>query len=358
MNATEKQSSIESQAIYAAFIGGGIGFVVSVLLFWGGDISLFSRGVSLGFVGSILGGIIALVTYLIASSRGVKKSPDVSWWKYIDENLTPWSLAVVHGLLIFLSYALMFYIVSQSFKDAEIDIWSASTLVALTSGFAAYIVYLSATSMTAVRVSMLLAMFLISGTFISMLTSSDPHWWYKHFSSLGAGGGVSGYAFNATLIVAGLVIIALTRYITDDFNKLKHSGAISQKSKINILQILLTGIGIMLAFVGLFVYDQFPLLHNTSAGGMAIMFLAIVLLLPVLTPGFANAFFIASYSLLAVLLVCFWLGSSVHYLNLTMFELLAAAIIFTWLVIFVRYVAAMLNDQQVTSVTLSKGEKK
>lgn len=339
------QSSTESRAIYAAFLGGGLGFLIGLVSFWGHDVSLFERGISLGFVGSILGGVTALITFLIVTILDDKMPIAGQGWQRLKDMLSMGALALVHGLLIFLSYAMMFYVIKQSFRDATIDVWAASVILALSTGFAAYIVYLSAASMTAVRVSMLLALFLVSGALISMLTSSDPHWWYKHFSSLGAGSGVSGYAFNATLIIAGLVIVALTHYISEDFNRLKHSGTISQRSKVGILQGLLTGVGLMLAFVGMFVYDQFPLIHNSSAGGMAVMFLAIVTLLPVLTPGFTRAFFVASYALLAVLAVCYWLASNVHYLNLTMFELISASVIFIWVVIFVRHLAAMLDDE-------------
>lgn len=339
------QSSIESRAIYAAFMGGGLGFVVGLPLFWGNNISLFERGLSLGFVSTILGSVIALVTYLIAAARKDSRRPQASRWHYVKGHISTYALALVHGLLVFLVYALLFYIVSESFIDARIDHWSASTLLALSAGFVSYIVYLSAVTMTSVRVSMLLALFLLSGTFISMMTAGNPHWWDMHFSSLGAGGGVSGYAFNATLIVAGLVIVALSRYIAEDFKKLQHEGQISTQAKVGILQGFLTGIGLALAGVGLFVYDEFPTIHNSSAGGMAFLFLGIVLMLPFLTPGFAKAFFVASYSLLAALLFSVWLFIAAHYLNLTVFELLAAAIIFTWLVVFVRHVAAMLSDE-------------
>jgi len=351
----KSQSTVESHAIYAAFIGGILGFAVGLLVFWSGDVSLFTRGISLGFVGSILGGIVALVTFLIVTATHSEKHSKQSWWAYVKGHVSTWSLGLVHGLLAFIIYALMFYVVNESFLDAHIDVWSASLLLALSTGFAAYAVYLSASTMNAVRVSILLALFLISGTFISMLTAGNPHWWNDHFSSLGAGGGVSGYAFNATLIIAGLVIVALSRYITEDFKKLKQQGQISQKAKVGILQALLVGIGIALAFVGLFVYNEFPAMHNTSAGGMAILFLAIVILLPFITPGFTAAFFIASYSLLVALFVSVWLFIAAHYFNLTVFELVAAAIIFTWVVVFVRHVAAMLSDEMTAKV--SEGKK-
>ncbi len=341
----DKQSSIESRAIYAALVGGGIGFVMGLPFFWSDNVSLFERGISLGFLGSVLGGLVAFIAHLVVAARQDTSRPAALRWQYIKGHISTWSLALVQGLLVFLTYALLFYVVAESFKGAHIDRWAASSLLALSTGFAAYVVYLSASTMTAVRVSMLLALFLLSGTFISMMTAGNPHWWDMHFSSLGAGGGVSGYAFNATLIIAGLVIVALARYIAEDFKKLQHEGQVSQQVKVGTLQMLLSGIGIALAFVGLFVYDEFPMLHNVGAAGMAFLFLGIVVLLPLLAPGFTKAFFVASYGLLAALLVSVWLYMRVGYFNLTVFELVAAAIIFTWLVVFVRHLAALLDDE-------------
>jgi hypothetical membrane protein len=347
------ESSRESRAIYAAYISGILGFLVGLLCFWNKDVTLFEKGMSLGFVGSILGGVIAFVTFLIVMARQGDNLEATSWWGYVKGQASNWSLGLVHGFLVFMSYALMFYVVAQSFIGAHIDMWAASFIIALSTGFAGYLVYLSAATMNSVRVSILTALFLASGTFLSMLTASNPYWWDDHFSSLGAGGGVSGYAFNLTLIIAGLVIVALSRYITSDFGKLRQEGRVSQKAKVGILQALLVGIGIALAFVGLFVYDEFPTIHNVSAGGMAILFLAIVVLLPFITPGFTLAFFAASYSLLLALFVSVWLFMGIHYMNLTVFELVAAAIIFTWVVVFVRHVAALLND---TALAAKKGK--
>ena len=243
-------------------------------------------------------------------------------------------------------YALLFYIVGQSFIGAKLDVWSSSVLTALAAGFACYVTYLSAKQMNAVRVSVLLAAFLLSGTFISMLTASNPHWWYYHFISLGANGGISAYAFNATLIIAGLVVVALSKYITNDFVKLYDKDTAINKARRIIFQTLLSGIGIAFALVGAFVYDAFPLIHNTAAGGMAVLFLLIIVPLPWLMPKFHRAYYLASYLLLAALVVSVWLFASVKYFNLTVFELVAAAIIFTWLVVFVRNLAALLDDDK------------
>ena len=344
MNKDTSNANIESRAIYMALAGALGGFGVGVVLFFGSQVSLFERGISLGFVASILGGVVSLLVYIFTAFRH-QETPATSRWAKVRRNTDIVSLAFVQALLVFLSYALIFYIIGQSFRDAHIDVWGASSVLALSTGFAAYVAYLMAVKMNTVRVATILALFLLSGTFISMMTASNPHWWNDHFSSLGAGGGVSGYSFNATLIVAGLVIIALSKYITDDFRKLQQTGRIVKKVKANIIQILLAGIGVALAFVGLFVYDAFPLIHNTAAFGMAFLFGVIILLLPWLVPGFTVAFFLASYGLIAALLASAWLFWGIGYFNLTVFELVAAAIIFIWLVIFVRHIAALLQDE-------------
>ena len=335
------RSSTESRAIYAALVSGAVGFIVALIVFRTGNVTLFERGVSIGFMASILGGIVGLVVYLLAATSLVDSS---TGRKRLWSRITTWSLALVHGLLAFLFYVVLFYIISQSFLGAQIDAWSSSLLVAVATGLAAYVVYLSALTMNALRVSLLLATFLLSGVFISMLTASDPYWWDIHFSSLGASGGVSGYAFNATLIIAGLVIVALTSYIIEDFQRLLKADTAADRYRVRALQVLLSGIGVALAGVGIFVCDAFPVAHNIAAGGMAVLFIIMVVGLPWLTPSFPRAFFVISSVLLSALLLSAWLFMSVQYLSLTVFELVAAALIFSWLVVFVRHIAALVDD--------------
>jgi len=344
----QKQSNqhhgvIEARALYASFIGGGLGFVIGLVSFWGRDVTLFERGVSLGFIAAILGGVLGLAMYMIVAlphdKKGAKTRREITK-AYVNTT----SLGLVHGLLVFLMYAVLFYVVGQSFIGATIDMWAASILVALSAGAACYAVYLSAKQINAARISILIALFLLSGTFISMLTAGDPQWWYYHFSSLGANGGVSAYSFNATLIITGLIVVALSDYIAKDLATLYTNNEHENRVRRVIFQVLLSGIGIALACVGAFVYDVYPLIHNAAAGGMAVLFLCIIIGLPWLMPRFTKAYYIASYLLLAALAVSVWLFSVTGYFNLTVFELVAAAIIFTWLIVFVRHLAAMLED--------------
>lgn len=335
--------SLEANAIYAAVIAGAASFLIGITAFWSQVVPLFGRGYSLGFVASIVGAVVALVVYLASSeiqtARGQKSRIFA-----INTITTIWSLAVVYAAVAFLLYAGGFFAVQAAFFGVSIDMWAASTILAVSAGVVAYATYLAAAQMNAIRVSTILAIFLVSGTMISMITAGDPYWWEAHFSSLGASGGVSGYAFNATLIIAGIVIAGLSKFIADDFAKLQKIKSPLANAKVNVLQTVLALIGVFLALVGVFVYDAWPFIHNTSAGGMAILFAGLVLGLPYLAPNFSKAFFFFSYGLMVSLLVCYILFDFVGYFNLTVFEMIAAGIIFGWLVVFVRQIAAALQD--------------
>ena len=111
-------------------------------------------------------------------------------------------------------------------------------------------------------------------------------------------------------------------------------------AKVNIIRTSLAAIGILLACVGIFKYDVYPIIHAAAAGGMALVFMGLLVGLPWIAPGFPKAFFLFSYLMVAAVLFCAWLLSGAGYLNLTAFELICGAVIFGWVIVFVRNLAA------------------
>ncbi len=93
--------------------------------------------------------------------------------------------------------------------------------------------------------------------------------------------------------------------------------------------------GIFLACVGIFPVDEFFLLHNTVATGMAVVFGIVVVGLPWFLPTIPHVFvaFGWIYVLVIVLLAAFF---AVGYYNLTAVELIAAVLIFSWIIVFLR----------------------
>lgn len=344
LSATSRTSrSIETRAIYyggATFIAS---LIASYLYFQSPAVPLFGRDGSVGLAAAVLGTIAAFVGYMIASTR-VREAVKRSRAQKLHVALTTMALAFVHASISFLLLAGAFFIIHDAFRGLLLDQYAASAIVATTVAVLSYIIYLVAAQMTTLRISTALAVFLVSGALTSMITAEDPYWWQRHFSALGAGDSASSYAFNITLIIAGAVIVSLSDYIAEDFAKLKQKALLYKKAKTTAVRVVLALIGIFLALVGVFAYDTDPLLHNTAAGGMAVLFVGLIIALPLLVPSFSKAFFALSYALMGVLILCYWLWVGLEYFNLTTFELIAAGIIFGWLVVFIRQVAAALDD--------------
>jgi hypothetical membrane protein len=93
--------------------------------------------------------------------------------------------------------------------------------------------------------------------------------------------------------------------------------------------------GIFLACVGIFPVDEFFLLHNTVATGMAVVFAVVVVGLPWFLSSIPRVFVLFGW---AYVLVIAMLGVffAVGYYNLTAVELIAAVLIFSWIIVFLR----------------------
>jgi len=340
--ATNQSKTSEARALYFAFGTAAVVFVLSCLFFYGKSIPLFGSP-SIGTLASVfamLAAVVAFYTVEFMKDKPQKRS-------VLARVVLTGSLAFVHAAVGLLLTTGIFFILHDAFIGLAFD-WATASLI--TAGYVAamgYIFYLSAALMNALRLSATLAVFIVSGALTSMITAQDPYWWQLHFSSLGAQGTLSSVAFNLTLIVGGLVIMSLADYVSNDFSKLQDTDKRYAAVDRRLIRVLLTLMGLFLAFVGIFKYDDYVLMHNASAGGMAIIFAVLVILLPRIAPVFSRAFTIFSYALLAGLVVSFWLfNGRFHYLNLTAFELIAFGVVFAWLIVFIRQIAASLEDRK------------
>ena len=99
-------------------------------------------------------------------------------------------------------------------------------------------------------------------------------------------------------------------------------------------------IGVLLACVGIFPVDDFLIAHNTSATGMVVVYVALVVSLRRLLPSMPRVFVLLGYTyvgVIVVLAVFFITG----YYNLTAVELVAAILIFSWIIVFLRNTGAV-----------------
>ncbi len=333
----------ESHAIYVAFVAAALGFIVAYLTL-GDESSLFGRN-SVGFRAAIIVALASFVIFTIVRRNYYQQNTEELTKHRTRLQQVGWaaeqlSLAFVYSITGFLFTLAIFFVINSSFVDLQLDRLSSALLVALFVALSGYVQYLLAKSLDAVQLSSMLGVFLVSGILTSMMTANDPHWWELHFSALGAGSGVSGYAFNGTLILAGLAIAAVAGFVGNDFAKIQTKHPEFQGVRTRLIRVFMVLLGLFLACVGLFVYDVHPTIHDSAAGGMAVMFVALSAGLPWIAPAFSRAFFTLSYAMMLAILFGYWLLAGIGYISLTMFELTCAAVIFGWIIVFIRQVAA------------------
>ena len=333
------ETTISLEAV-ALLVGAGfflIAFPISFLVFWGRTLEITGPG-SIGTYASIGGAIAAVLAVVLARigvrSRGERPVvradglalPDVRvrWYESA-------AIALAFAVTALLGWEGIAVLLARSFTGAPVFAFPGAILVAVAFALTAYVCYLSAATLTPMSLSLVLAIFLVVGAFASMLTATDPLWWQGNLSALGMSSNASAWIFNGTLIVAGIIVTTIGRYATA---QLPVATRDQQRGR-RVVRIAMALIGLFLACVGIFPVDEFFLVHNIVATGMTVAFAAVVIGLPWLLPTISRVFVALGYiyvAVIALLGVFFATG----YYNLTAVELIAAVLIFSWIIVFLR----------------------
>lgn len=246
------------------------------------------------------------------------------------------AIAIAHAIIVLLLWTVLADVLSRSFQDATLFAVPSVLLASAAAAASGYYVFLSAANMNPLLLSTVLAVFLAVGGLTSMITASKPHWWKQNLSVLGITNDISGMTFTVTVIVAGIMITAIARYVTGTGGRRPTSGELYARWS-------LITIGALLACVGLFPVNRFFLLHNTVATGMTVVFSVLAVGVRWAIPGLPRAFILLGWVFIGVIASVaffFWIG----YYNLTAVELVAAVLIFSWIIVFLRISVAADDD--------------
>ncbi len=334
-------ASSESRESSALLAGAGaflVGTVAGLVVFWNRDVPISGRG-SIGDFTAIGGALVAAAAFVFGcalrrtqlrrSTTGGASSPRLHW-------LDIAALTLAHAVIALLGWVGLASVLSRSFVGASVYAASAALLGGVALAVTAYLAFLSAVNLTPMMLSLVLALFLAVGALASMLSATDPLWWQKNLSALGISDDISALAFNLTLIIAGVIVTTIAHYAT----AFLPSSTRSETRGRNFVRLGLALIGVLLACVGIFPVDEFLEAHNTAASGMAIVYVAMVLSLRWLVPSMPRVFILLGYVYVAVIVVLAIFFISGYY-NLTAVELIAAVLIFSWVIVFPRNTGAV-----------------
>jgi hypothetical protein len=348
-------ASAESRESSALLVGGGafvLGALTGLFVFWGRDVPISGRG-SIGDFVAVGGALVTIAAFLFGcvlrsahrrnGPADIRNRPRLHWFDVA-------ALALAHAIIALLGWAGIASLLSESFVGASVYAPSAALLAGVAMAVTAYMAFLSAVNLTPMLLSLVLALFLAVGALASMLSSTDPLWWTKNLSTLGISDDVSALAFNLTLIIAGVMVTTIAHYAT----AFLPNSTPSESRGRALVRFALVLIGVLLACVGIFPVDEFLEAHNTAATGMAIVYVAMVVSLRWLLPSMPRIFILLGYLYVGIIVVLATFFITGYY-NLTAVELVAAVLIFSWVIVFLRNTGAVERPGEPSAVA-SAGE--
>ena len=334
-----------------------LGFGVAFPVFFGHDLAISGAG-SIGTFAAYGGAVSAVVAFVLGrlAVRPLRPTPSqVRDGFSVPGDRLRWydlaAIALAHAAIAFLGWIGIAELLERSFIGAPVFAFPGAVLVSVAFALTGYVAFLSAVAMTPMVLSLVLAVFLVIGAFAAMLASSDPDWWRLNLSALGMSTNHSSIAFNATLVIAGVMITTISRYAT--------AGLPVDDEKARRGRFVVRGglilMGVFLACVGVFPVDEFFVVHNTVATGMAVVFAAVVIGLPWFLSSMPRVFVLFgwAYVLVIALLGAFF---AVGYYNLTAVELIAAVLIFSWIIVFLRTAGSVAKGESAARVVAGGGD--
>jgi len=316
-----------------------LGFLVSLAMFWHRTLAITGPW-SVGAVAAIGGAVVAVCAFVVGRLAGRRETAAADPPLVLDGFATPgqrlrWyeltAIAFAHAAVALLGLLGLAALLEAGFRDAPVFAFPGAVLVGVALALTAYVCALSAGALSPNTIALILAVFLVIGALTAMLEATDPHWWRDNLSALGMASNASAPAFNGTLIVAGVMVTTIARYATA---ALPVQDPRDRRGR-DIVRVALILIGVLLACVGVFPVDVFFVLHNTVATGMTVVFAVVVVGMPWLLRGISRVFVVLGWvyvAVIALLGVFFATG----YYNLTAVELIAAVLIFSWIILFLR----------------------
>lgn len=332
----------ENAALLLAGAGILVGGIVG-LLSLGGTRPLSGRG-SIGSVAGLAAMGTSGIAFVVAGATLMLHAQP--WMREIG-GFRRWlnilGLAALHAVFSFLLTIVLFAVFANAFRGLALDPWAGTFWVAAACGICTYICVVSASEMTTQSLAVLLAAFLATGVMASAFTAPDPLWWQHHFSFLGAVGGEAGLAFNLTLLLAGLALVAIGDFLAHDLGVWAEATGLPHWRAVYV-RVCMVVLGVLLVAVGLIPVNIDKDWHDAAAQSLIVVFAAALVAFPLMFRRLPGAFQAATLVIIGLLITCLVLWKGVGHLNTTAFELGAASTVLVWLLLFIRSVTAAVRS--------------
>lgn len=329
----------ESQAILAAWASFGVGLAFGLVALAGaprpiaGDASVTQPAAGIA-------ALVAAAAFVLSTSlhRRRETAPMPRWQRAVS-HVSAVALTLAFAAVAYMGVLTGGEILSLGLQGLEAPALGGALLTGIASALAGWLAYQAGVELRTHDLATLLFSYLTIGTVFAMITAADPRWWERHFSELGTGDGA--WAFNGTVIVAGLLVATIGSYLGRDLHRWLGDAALQ---RIGAVVILFALAGAALAAVGLFPVSKAPLMHNLAAFGTLALFGLCAIVVTVVMPGPPRAMLLTTVGAAAAIVVALLLWRPFAIYSTAGLEAIAVGIIFVWLTALVRTVAAGAPD--------------
>lgn len=329
----------ETRTVWATALCFALGTGAGFLLLQGPPRPLTGPG-SLSAPVAAIAGLIAAVAFLVSTVQHRRgETAPMPRWQAVVSDVSAAALtiafAAVSGLGVLLA-GVVFGAGLQGFASGALG---GALIAGVAAAVAGRFAYTAGVDLRTRDLSGLLFGFLAIGTLFAMATAADPQWWQLNFSQLGLGG--HGWAFNGTLVVAGLLFATIGSYIGRDLHRLLGDGALR---RIAVVVVLWAATGIALAVVGFVPIEVNRPAHWIAAIGTLVLFAAAALVTLLTLPGPPRALVIATIGLGILLAGAIVLHIPVRLYSAAGLEAIAVGLGLVWMTTLVRVLAVLVPD--------------
>ncbi len=328
----------ETRAVWATAICFVAGTIAGMLVL-GGDARALTGEGSLAMPAASIAGVVAAGAFLTSAlmhRRG--ETASMPRWQAVVSNLSAGALTVAFGAVTVMGVLLTCEILAAGLQGLRLAAIGGGLLVGVAAAVGGRFAYGAGVGLRTADLAALLFGFLVIGTLFAMVTAADPRWWEENFSQLGAGS----WAFNGTLVVAGLLVATIGSYIGRDLHRMLGDSSLT---RIAAVVALWAATGIALDAVGLLPLHLVPIPHDIAAFNMLVLFAAAATVTVAAVPGPPRALLITSIGvgLLVLIAVVLWIPFGLY--SATALEAVVVGLGLLWMTTLVRVLAILAPSQ-------------
>jgi hypothetical protein len=329
----------ESRAVWATVVCFLVGTGIGTMLLWGNPRPIAGDG-SVGLPAAAVAGAIAAASFVVSTflhRRGEHAA--MPRWQTIISASSAVALTLAFAGVTALGVLLAGEVLGVGLQGLELPAVGGGIITGAASAVAGRLTFGAGIGLRTTDLATLLFSYLLIGTLFAMLTAADPRWWETNFSQLGIGTG--SWAFNGTLVVAGILIATVGSYIGRDLHRILGDGALG---RIAWVVASWAASGVALAAVGLFPLENIVVLHDISAGSALVLFVAAGILTTTTVPGPPRPLLLTTFGVALLLVIAVVLAFGLDLYSITVLEAIVIGLGLLWLTTLVRVLAVLTPD--------------